>query len=139
MFKQINNSKFLNNKTYVFSTILVFATILNLVFSQFAFADSLTEEISNQFNNVNSVILALWYGIIGIVGGFTLVSIGKELIPGIANAKKRQSPEFKDHMQNAIIAAVILIVLAILPVIIPLAVQFFSSFKIDFGSFVTSN
>lgn len=88
---------------------------------------SIITNIDSAFNNVSSLVWAVYEGIVLIVGGICLVSVGKELLPAILNAKLRESPEFKSHCRNAVIAVVTTLAFALAPLWVPALFSFFGA------------
>ena len=106
--------------------LLALAAALVLLAAGEAHAD-LLDEVEGVFDNVYSLATTVYYGIVGIITVVCFVVFGKELLPAIVDGQKRQSREFKEHCYNAIIAAVVLVVFFLLPVIVPAFVSFFGT------------
>lgn len=86
-----------------------------------------TTKVSGMFNNMSSIIWAVYEGIVLIIGGVCLISVGKELLPAILDSKLRESPEFKAHCRNAIVAVVTTLAFALAPLWVPSLFSFFGA------------
>ena len=97
----------------------------------------MVETLTAFFSNINNLIDVIYEGILLIIGGVLLVSVLKELIPAIFDARKRESMNFKERITSVIIGIGIYILAALAPVWIPLAVDFFGGL-VDFGKSITN-
>lgn len=115
---------------------LVYTFAPTLAFAEETTGDSsLLGQVGTFFTNSNSLIVAVYEGLVLIVGAVVLLSVGKDLVPAAIDSNKRQSPEFKQHVQDAVIAVVVVLAFALAPIFIPAIVDFFApSNKISFSN-----
>lgn len=100
-----------------------------------ACAASITEDITGLFKNTGTLVWTAYEGIVLIIGGVCLLSIGKELLPAVLDARLRESPEFKNHCRNAVISVVVVLAFALAPLWAPNLLEFFAgSNTISFSS-----
>lgn len=97
----------------------------------------MVEALSGFFSNTQNLLLTIYEGLLLIIGAVLLISILKELIPAIFDARKRESMNFKERITSVIIGIAIYIVLALAPIWVPLAVTFFGGLA-GFATSVTS-
>lgn len=87
----------------------------------------LTSQVTQLFSNTNTLILTVYWGIVAIIGGLTLVIIAAKLIHCLFSTEGEgvNSPTFKRLATDAVWAVVVVLAFALAPVFIPLVVSFF--------------
>lgn len=93
--------------------------------------------LQNFFEHTDDLLVIIYEGLIAIVGVIWLISMLREIIPAMLDARKKESPEFKEKVSSLIRGFAIYIVAALAPVWLPLAVQFFDGLA-KFGSSITN-
>ena len=96
----------------------------------------MAETLKGFFQNTDDLLVICYEGLIAIVGVIWLISMLREIIPAMLDARKKESPEFKEKVSSLIRGFAIYIVAALAPVWLPLAVEFFKGLG-QFGSSIT--
>ena len=96
----------------------------------------MAETLKNFFTNADNLLIIIYEGLIALVGVIWLISMLREVIPAMLDARKKESPEFKEKVSSLIRGFAIYIVAALAPVWLPLAVSFFEGLA-DFGTSIT--
>lgn len=86
------------------------------------------------WTNTDTLLTICYEGLITIIGVIALISLLKELIPAMLDARKKESPEFKEKVSSLIRGFAIYLVAALAPIWLPLCVTFFQGL----GSMATS-
>ena len=101
----------------------------------------LLSQVGSLFTNFNALGAAIWAGLATIMGFLFLLGTSRDLLPVLFNKDLKESPQYRASLESFYRKIIVIVVIALLPVFIPLLITFFnglSSIASSFSSVVSN-
>lgn len=99
---------------------------------------NLLSQLGTLFTNFNALGSAIWGGLVLIIGFLFLLGTSRDLIPVLFNKDLKESPQYRASLESLYRKIIVIVVIALLPVFIPLLITFLGGLASIATSFTTS-